>query len=544
MILSTFKRLELRRRCQTDLFYLVTSVLGYDQATEFTHRAMADHFLQKDPQLDFKDQAAPRKRLQLAPRFTFKSTFNIADSIQYVLCWPDISVLTLTATMPLGVAFVDEAVDYFVVNDDEEMTVLQDLFPEHCIKAKDRRVGTYKSPARKRKRKDPTLWAKSIEQSLSGWHPDVIKADDIVDNRNYDVKNPDSIAEINHNLDINTKMLGAWGRLEMAGTRYGPGDAYEIALDRAKKNPKDWKVMIASACKFTPQAMLKIREGRPDEIEEHEMTNLFFPEQQTFPFLKADLCDNVQAFFSQRMNDPVMANEVIFTKEEMNDAIVSADSIPPEGEIRVIWDVAYKVKKNRDYTEGVIMRFDPLKAQVLELIHGQFMPSDLAFKVANTARTWGTHKVAIEDSNGVRFLETEILRNAAALEWELEIDWIEVDNSDHAKEVRVKELQPLIKHKRLLFSDAIARLEIIHNEFTKFGLIKADGIPDVIALACKRYLSHIVWSQVAQKVAEENEQRKRDFHDRIYGIGRHAPVVIVRPPDPYQLDSLLGGLPE
>src|SRR3569832_2052208 len=97
--------------CQTDLFFLAKEILGYRDVTEETHREVADTFLKKDPKRSIREQADPcHVRLLLLPRGTFKSTFNICDTVQYIICWPDIAILVLTAAnsedSPLADAFV------------------------------------------------------------------------------------------------------------------------------------------------------------------------------------------------------------------------------------------------------------------------------------------------------------------------------------------------------------------------------------------------------------------------------------------------------
>src|SRR5919109_3045363 len=106
--LSEQERKDLRFRCKVDLFFLAHDILGYDQLTEFTHRQLAEFFVQKDPSRGLYEQDEVKRRLLLFPRYGFKSTMNIADSIQWIICFPDVRILVLTGEKDLARGFVEE----------------------------------------------------------------------------------------------------------------------------------------------------------------------------------------------------------------------------------------------------------------------------------------------------------------------------------------------------------------------------------------------------------------------------------------------------
>src|SRR5258708_44814 len=144
-------------------------------------------FVQKDPSKSIPQQDRIKERLLLYPRGSYKSTLNICDCVQWIICFPDIRILVLTGADDLATAFVDELKDYFVL--DGEPTIFQELFPELCIEAKQKgNQGEFWAPvgptARMRKTKEPTVFASSIMANNSGWHVDVMKPDDVVTDRN------------------------------------------------------------------------------------------------------------------------------------------------------------------------------------------------------------------------------------------------------------------------------------------------------------------------------------------------------------------------
>jgi hypothetical protein len=284
----------LRWRAQTDLFWLATKVLqdddgnpSYPDINERTHREVAEFFVQKDPSKPLEAQDALKQRLLLMPRGTFKTTMNIVDTIQWILCFPDLAILVMTAVnnedSPLADVFVEEVAQHFFAKVSFNLATkpLHVLFTEHVIMKMPKRGG-FTTRARQRYRREPTLMGASIEASLSGWHHDVHKYEDIQDNRNSQTAY--MIAKVKKNMFINGKMLMSWGFRDMTGTRYGPMDVYGLVIERL--NPKIGKVLWKPAMQVKAEAWRR----RPDLLEkaqdyshlfeelEEEDWELFFPE--------------------------------------------------------------------------------------------------------------------------------------------------------------------------------------------------------------------------------------------------------------------------
>src|ERR1700678_3055938 len=99
-------RNEVRFRCQTDHFFL-GRLLGYNKFVERIHRPVADLYVAKKPGLPLEEQDAIKNRLHLDPRITYKTTFGIVDTVQWILIDPDVTVLNETATKPLSKALTD-----------------------------------------------------------------------------------------------------------------------------------------------------------------------------------------------------------------------------------------------------------------------------------------------------------------------------------------------------------------------------------------------------------------------------------------------------
>jgi hypothetical protein len=162
---------EMRLRCQTDILFLAR-LLGYDKVLDRVHGPVAELCVRKNPAIPIEDQTAVKERINLDPRGTFKTSLSITDSVQWIICFPNIRICKLTATKPLAAAIAEEIRDHFVKAADAEPTDFQFLFPEFCISPSDKaRANTPPRTARGLARK--TVMAFSIETSISGWHFDV-----------------------------------------------------------------------------------------------------------------------------------------------------------------------------------------------------------------------------------------------------------------------------------------------------------------------------------------------------------------------------------
>jgi hypothetical protein len=142
-------RNEMRHLAQTNLWYLARYIIGNDWLVERTHKPVCDHFVQKDPDKEWDKQDTVKKRLLLYPRGSLKSTLNFIDTMQWILCFPDIVIIILTAADDLATDFVEELKNYFLAEKDDDTgawirsTLFQALFPEFlALKTQDQ--GTWR----------------------------------------------------------------------------------------------------------------------------------------------------------------------------------------------------------------------------------------------------------------------------------------------------------------------------------------------------------------------------------------------------------------
>jgi phage terminase large subunit-like protein len=264
--------LKYRFMCQTNLFMLCHVLETYNQTTVATHEEICNKFFAaKDPTYSSFEKFANqytdlKERMLLVPRGGFKSSCNIADCVQWIACFPAVTILILTGVYKLASDFVGELRGHFTLEDtdvlntktgnpvqgpkqffDEDTdewsdSMFQVLFPEHCIPNGTGTQFEFESPAGGHD-KEPTVRAASIEQALAGMHFGVLKLDDVVTNENS--QTVDRLVKVNKQISINKALLNPYGFFDVIGTWYDEclvaGTPITMG-DWSQKNIEDIKV--------------------------------------------------------------------------------------------------------------------------------------------------------------------------------------------------------------------------------------------------------------------------------------------------------------
>lgn len=532
--------LEVRDKCRKDLFYLGTKILGRD-LLEQPHQEVCDFFVQKnfdgcyhegytlnDVHRKFVEQSEVRERLLLYPRGSYKSTIDGLDIVQWLLNAPDIRILILTGEDSLGVAFLKEIKHYFYLAKESEPTLFHRLFPEYILTGE---VGVNSSeficPARQHYQVSPSVWQNSVTASLSGWHCDLIKGDDVITDRNSAAAVPR--ANVNQKYDSTFFLLDQWGFAESVGTRYAVDDWYGERL-RCVSEESPIKVLCRPA--WTPKPGY---ESVPLKSLTEEMVTLLFPEKLTFKALRKELMRNEQLFRSQLLNEPAMGGMAMFDPVVLHEHVIKLEEVPKDGQIFVAWDWASSSKAGSDYSAGAVGKVVGDTLYIIEVIYDRWRPSDLAYQIVNSAKRFNPRVLFIEEAPGSEFVKEEVRRIAYRLRYELPPVSCKGDRSAGAKEERIKGLQGLLASDRLYFVDG----PWIDGTFLMFerwvgGLRnkgRKDDIPDAISML-QRFLpkSHRPIEEPEQKTPEEMAQQDwemrvlRDARRRYLGYAPKAEI--------------------
>ena len=240
---------EVRRRSQRDLKwlakYFLWDAMSVSENGELPisenifldpqYDIFADLFIKKDPSVTILNASSVKTRILLWPRGGAKSSYDAIDTVQWVINYPSVRILFLTAEASLSTGFISEIKGFFTLR--EEIPSLMNLFfPEHCCLRKDMGAGNvFTTPvykAKKTGRKEPTVRASSVGKTKSGWRFEVIKADDAVSDKNSET--PEQCASISEKLFLAEKLLMPGGFYkDYVGTRYAEEEHYGIQIGRA-----------------------------------------------------------------------------------------------------------------------------------------------------------------------------------------------------------------------------------------------------------------------------------------------------------------------
>ena len=255
-----------RWACRTNLEFLSRHVLGHKHVEKKVHGSLInslqkftvpnDHqYYDNDRVVDGQWNYTPlipiqrlegkRRTLILDARGHLKTTINmVAHSIQWLLNYPDISILLVQANLDKAQMFLDEIKRHFQYNQK-----LRRLFPEYCPQRKVEDWGTmseFTVEARNKSltRRESSVMTASIDSATAGLHFEVMKFSDVVEPQNTGTIT--QIMAVRKNFIMMQNLLISpvyW--IDVEGTRYNfcfDGDTNITMGDWSQKPIKDIKV--------------------------------------------------------------------------------------------------------------------------------------------------------------------------------------------------------------------------------------------------------------------------------------------------------------
>lgn len=518
--------IEMRRRMKADLYFLSRYILwetnpesagksfADNHICEHVHRRLCQMFVQKDDSKSIGEQdLLCKERMILYPRGAMKSTVDVCDAVQWILNFPSIRILFLTAADDLAVGFVDETKGHFVEHLYEK-SLMNLFFPEFCVTEKE--LGSearmeFTCPVWKKLgkvRRERTLMSASITATLSGLHFEVIKGDDIISNRNSE--NEEQCAKVIKQINVSVrKMLRPFGYFDAIGTRYADEDYYGHVIEKnvgrlSRASGPCWetiqnldtglKILVGRAWELKPEVVAEIEVGRLKFLDlKEEHYNLLFPEVLTYSFLRQEQARDEISFEGQYNQNPRPASSTPFPRALLMKSTVPFDKMPFRGPVSQTWDFAFSKKKGRDYSTASCAVWDEKgRCYVTDLIRGRFLHNDLAKAVVDFAMKWRPFVIGIEDAGGSKFLEPAIIAEAQrtgqpqVIAVCSKIDWVTPDNQKDAKKMRMAALHPWLENDRLKFASYLPHLDALYSEFERcLHSHHHDDIPDVISRQTK-----------------------------------------------------------
>lgn len=595
--------LDLRAKARLDLYWLC-KVLGHDLFPD-VHQIICDQFVKKNfegmyhpgytlaefhhmmgKQERYDNNGVPtREMMLLDSRGFYKSTINMADCISWLVNAPDVQIFIVTGEKSLSKDFLLGVKQHFELKQNSTPTAFQLLFPEYVLTGVDgRSKQPIKCPARILKGRGYSLWVNSIDSSLSGWHFDVKKGDDVVTNSNSNSE--ETRTSLKTAYDGSSDLMNAGGIIDHIGTRYFMSDWYGT---RIEPNPETGKI---APIKFFKRGCWVVKPEYRDVPMPKltlEMVTLTFPQRDgspeaSFNDLMAKLLhkrdkkntNSYRTFCNQQLNEPTDDNEDSPFLNPFDEAMIRACTRPEKFYNDIIaertiqtWDVAYGEKRTSDYSVGAQHKVYPktdgrYAACTREIIFGKWKASDLVEKIVLFYEKHRPDIVRIEGSLGIDLLMLNIQHYATIKGSDIysHISVKSVDQKYNAKADRIKDLELLMSKGLYDIVDGEwmpeTTKQMVNYSGKKSTAYRKDDIPDAVSIV----LVHLPRSSFQDNVnPEELEQEMRLRHQkaereywaaRIHGTGlgevnskqpqkNEEPAAPAKPRDP-RLRILGGGL--
>ena len=552
---------------QTNLFFLCHLLETYNQVHIDVHEDICNNFfVSKNPSYQSFEEFAKsysdlKERLLLVPRGGFKSSIDIADCIQWLLCFPEVTILILTGVYALAQDFVGELASHFILEEigkdskdkpiygprrfkDDTKSVFQILFAEHTVLPGDILKSEFQTPASLSKVREPSIMAASIEQNLSGWHFGVLKLDDVVTNENS--LTITRLEAVNKQVDVNRALLHPFGFFDVIGTWYDESDYYGICIKNEERFAEEegkkhlvygsvWegffnsnvtmKIYLRSAWWPTPDAK---KLGKIEEEMKKEDWILWFPERLPYEFLIREKKKNAEGFAIKYENNPRKVHQVKFPRELLLRRTIAATMLPQTGLIVAAVDTAYSTKSWADYTVMVTALIFGGCFYIIDVVRGKFNEYELPAVIASTGYKWKPKRIAIEDSVGVKWFSRELRREMDKRQISIPIEYVSLGLGTKAKskELKAKPVVRLLGDERMFFSNTCSGLDEVYKELESFGTAQGthDDVVSALSILVDQYGGY---ADMDSRISQVNtqfiaDQRSKDRHEMIYGLGRFS----------------------
>jgi len=469
-----------RHRCRTDLFYLLTDVLG--------RRDIDRPWLEERCR---EVQASPNGHLDLWAREHYKSTIiTFGKTIQDILAshgddplpeWEgrEVTIGIFSHTRPIAKGFLRQIKQEFERNDR-----LKALFPDvlWANPYKDAPKWSEDDGITVRRQSNPkeaTLEAWGVvDGQPTGKHFLVLIYDDLVTKES--VTSPDMIAKTTQALELSYNLGSDGGHKRFIGTRYHYNDSYKTVIDRQTASPRVYPATDDGTLTGTPV--------------------LLTPE--TLADKRRDM--GPYTFACQMLQDPKGDETQGFREDWLryyeNDASVGTNRY-------ILVDAASGKKKGNDYTAvWVIGLGGDGNYYVLDIVRDRLNLTQRGKLVMELHRKWKPQEVRYERYGlmaDIEFIKTLQEKD------NYRFDIIEVAGQA-PKTDRIKRLIPLFEQKRIYLPRTFHRTNyegvtedlvhaFIHDEYKAFPVAIHDDMLDSLARIAEPELS-LSWPEQGPKV--------------------------------------------
>lgn len=317
---------EARLRCQSDLLYFGSDILGYD-------------YLERPA--DFHREAAKaiedrEEFLLLAPRIHIKTTIcNVVGSAFEIVRDPDVRILLTHDTLDNAKRILRESTDHF--RDNQR---LRRLFPEIVPdgRAEDPTLTSFTTKARSRPRKEPTIMAGAPGATVTGMHFDVIQATDLVNEQNVPPNaSPEQMERTKEFYGTFLALLDQTNpkaRRQVNGTRWHDSDLYGALAE--------------------DEELRRIIVGIPDDEDGNPIAVWDMIPAERLRRIKNDVTMTPYFWAANFKNDPLPADSAVgFRKEHFK--VYETKDLPSALDVAITVDLAATDKKEEKRDRSAIV---------------------------------------------------------------------------------------------------------------------------------------------------------------------------------------------
>ena len=574
-----------RRRCITDIVWFGNAALGKDfqpephgrWATELFPQlepallSLPEKFGQKDIANAFRAISDIRQRCLISARSSFKSTFSTVFMLQMMLCFAgSLRTLVCTATQPLAKGFARAFKSILEVRDPNNPSLMNQLWPEHCVAPDEMKENQYTSPFRQLDALiEPTLFITSvISEGQAGSRYDLAVFDDCAEISNSN--NPEMREKTQTRIDM-LRELGEPHSLtnyvgtpisQGAGTDEDPGDLYSVLLRREEKNQKeggDPKLLYTICPAWTVKPGVRKKAWDPTLTEDE--VDLLFPSRLTYKYLMAKLKENL----ATDKNAKIFRQQslVSWVPDEESDLLCQFDHDELYARVRpssffanplvaqtiISLDRSWSTARYADFSCANVCRIQSVENKQAMVVLDTFMErvreSDLIRELVKLIEKWKPTILLAQQDKG--YLDLQDSLRKACFNRNLPTPWLRfvpVNTAERAKVRRVKALELPISDGRLWFSAGNAVLEAGLLQLEKFDGItssnshRKDDWPDSCALAWEHFgpkhkdevKTEDVEKRKQEAAEEEAREARRQFHSRMFGGTNYTPPKPVEQP--------------